>query len=135
MHLGAWTPLQWAALAEHELLLFAGVFFLIGSVDELAIDLAWMWLRITGRIRTLRIARHNHSGAPLAGPAALLIPAWHEQRIIGTTIAHALGAWPQRELRLYVGCYRNDVGTAEAIVAGARGDPRIRLVILDRGIM
>jgi adsorption protein B len=132
MYLGAWTPLQWVALAEHELLLFAGVFFLVGSIDELAIDLAWAWLRITGRVRTLRIERRNHVAAPLAGPAALLIPAWHEERILATTIAHALAAWPQAELRLYAGCYRNDVGTAEAIVAGAGADPRVRLVVHDR---
>lgn len=131
MSLGAWTPLQWAALVEHELLLFAGVFFLIGSVDELAVDLIWVWLRLTGRSSTLRIRRQNHC-APLLGPAALLIPAWHEERILTTTIAHALEAWPQRELRLYAGCYRNDVGTAEAIVAGTKGDPRVRLVVHDR---
>jgi adsorption protein B len=132
MYLGAWTPLQWAALAEHELLLFAGVFFLLGSVDELTIDLAWIWLRLTGRVPTLRIQRGNHVGAPLAGPAALLIPAWHEERILATTIAHELAAWPQLDLRLYAGCYRNDVGTAEAIVRGADGDPRVRLVVHDR---
>jgi len=135
MFLGAWTPLQWVALAEHELLLFAGVFFLLGAVDELAIDLAWVWLRLTGRARTLRIERRNHIAAPLAGPAALLIPAWREERILATTIAHALAAWPQRELRLYAGCYRNDAATGEAIVSGAAGDPRVRLVVHDRGIM
>jgi adsorption protein B len=132
MTLGAWTPLEWLALAEHELLLFAGVFFLIGLADELAMDLAWAWLRLTGRARTLRIRRNDHRHATLAGPAALLIPAWLEDRVLATTIAHALRAWPQRELRLYVGCYRNDVATAEAIVRGAGGDPRVRLVVHDR---
>jgi adsorption protein B len=132
MILGAWTSLQWVALAEHELLLFAGVFFLIGSLDELAIDFAWAWLWISGRARTLRIGRHDHCNAPLTGPAALMIPAWHEDRILATTIAHALAAWPQGKLRLYAGCYRNDVATAEAIVAGAGGDPRVRLVVHDR---
>jgi adsorption protein B len=132
MNPGAWTPLQWLALIEHELLLFAGVFFLIGSIDELAIDFAWIWLRLTGRARTLRIRRANHRGAPLAGPAALLIPAWHEEEVLAITIAHALAVWPQPELRLYAGCYRNDDATAEAIVAGANGDPRVRLVVHDR---
>ncbi len=132
MTLGAWTPLQWLALVEYELLLFAGVFFLIGSLDELAMDCAWAWLKISGRARTLRIRRENHCGAPLAGPAALLIPAWREERVLATTIAHALAAWPQRELRLYAGCYRNDVATAEVIVAGAGDDPRVRLVVHDR---
>lgn len=129
---GAWTPLEWLALAEHELLLFAGVFFLIGLADELAIDLTWLWLRLTGRARTLRIHRDNHRGATLGGPAALLIPAWQEEGVLAKTIAHALAVWPQRELRVYVGCYRNDGATAEAIIAGAGGDPRVRLVVHDR---
>jgi adsorption protein B len=132
MMLGAWTPLEWLALAEHELLLFAGVFFLIGLADELAVDAAWLWLRLTGRARTLRIHRDNHRNATLDGPAALLIPAWQEQGVIATTIGHALAVWPQRELRIYAGCYCNDAATAEAISAGAGGDPRVRLVVHDR---
>ena len=132
MTLGAWTPLEWLALVEHELLLFAGVFFLIGLADEMAVDLAWFWLRLTGRGRTLRIHRDNHRNAPLGGPAALLIPAWQEEGVLATTIAHALAVWPQGQLRVYVGCYRNDPATAEAIIAGGRGDPRVRLVVHDR---
>ena len=132
MTLGAWKPLEWLALVEHELLLFAGVFFLIGLADELLVDFAWAWLRVTGRARTLRIHRDNHRRATLAGPAALLIPAWQEERVLATTIAHALAAWPQDTLRLYVGCYRNDVATAEAILAGTRADARVRLVVHDR---
>src|SRR5690606_6704393 len=103
----AWTPLEWLALVERELLLFAAVFFLIGALDELAIDIAWFWLRLTGRSRTTRIDRMEHFGRPLAGRAALLIPTWREESVIGDTIAHALVAWPQADLRIYVGCYRN----------------------------
>ena len=47
--------------------------------------------------------------------AAVLIPAWQEAAIIEFTIAHALAAWPQAELRIYVGCYRNDADTLEAV--------------------
>jgi adsorption protein B len=132
MVLEAWTPLEWLALAERELLLFAAIFFLIGALDELAIDLVWVWLRVTGRARTARFERAEQEGRPLAGRAALLIPAWHEERLIAGTIGHALAAWPQKDLTVYVGCYRNDRATAQAIIAGALGDPRVRLVIHDR---
>jgi len=132
MTVGAWTPLEWLALAERELLLFAGAFFLIGLADELAVDGLWIWLRLTGRARTLRIRRDNHRLPELAGPAALLIPAWQEAGVLATTIGHALKAWPQRQLRVYVGCYRNDVATAEAILRGSGMDPRVRLVVHDR---
>jgi adsorption protein B len=125
-----WTSLQLLATVEHELLLFSAVFFLVGALDELAVDGVWLWLRLTGRVNTRRIERREVSGRPLAGLAAVLIPAWREDRVIAFTIAHALAAWPQPELRLYVGCYRNDAPTAEAVRRGAGRDPRVRLVVL-----
>ena len=130
--MGQLIPLEWLALAERELLLFSAVFFLIGALDEFAVDVAWIWLRLTGRARCRRIDRSAERQRTLAGPAAVLIPAWHEDRVIGFTVAHALAAWPQSELRLYVGCYRNDPATAEAVARGAGSDHRVRLVIVDR---
>lgn len=127
--LGLW---QWFALLQHELLLFAGIFFLIGAADDLAVDAIWLWLRLTGRAATVRRDRETLRARPLHGPAAVLIPAWHEAAVIGDTIAHLLASWPQGELRLYVGCYRNDPATLAAASAAAQGDPRLRLVIHDR---
>lgn len=48
------------------------------------------------------------------------------------TVAHALKAWPQTELRLYVGCYRNDQQTIAAVLASIGQDNRVRLVIHDK---
>ncbi|MBD3730583.1 MAG: glycosyl transferase family protein [Sphingomonadales bacterium] len=131
MTTAGFTPLQWLALVEHELLLFAGAFFLIGALDEFLVDLIWLWGRITGRIRTPRLRDGERLQSPLSGIAAVFIPAWREAGVIGATIRHALEAWPQAELRLYVGCYRNDPDTLVAAMAAARGDARLRLVILD----
>jgi bacteriophage N4 adsorption protein B len=128
---GPWSAIEWLALVEHELLLFAGAFFLIGALDELAIDISWLWLRLTGRARTRTINRGEAHGRALAGPAAVLIPAWHEEQVIEFTVAHALAVWPQDELRLYVGCYLNDTATIEAVMRGSGGDSRVRLVVLD----
>jgi len=128
--IGGFTLAEWLVLVEHELLLFAGIFFLLGALDELAVDMAWLWLRLTGRARTPPAEVAEDS--PLHGPAAIFIPAWREAEVIGATIVHALAVWPQAELRLYAGCYRNDGATAEAIRAAARGDRRLRLVIHDR---
>ena len=46
-----------AAGAAHELLLFAGFFFLLGAIDELAVDVTWGWLRLTGRARSCTWSR------------------------------------------------------------------------------
>ena len=132
MTLESWGVLQWLALLEQELLLFAGVFFLIGALDEFAVDGLWAFSRLTGRSRTYRLSRAQMSGSELTGRAAVFIPAWQEDRVIGDTIAHALTAWQQKELRLYIGCYCNDRATLEAAMRGASADPRVRLVVHDR---
>lgn len=126
------TPGEWLVLFEHELLLFAGFFFLIGALDEIAVDVIWLFLRITGRAKTGRLTLAEAEPAPLAGEAAVFIAAWREAAVIGASVRHALTVWPQEELRLYVGTYRNDPLTAEALIAAARNDPRLRLVIHDR---
>lgn len=123
---------QWLALAQHELLLFAGVFFLIGAADDLAIDFAWLWLKLTGRAQTSEVDRSELQVRELHGAAAIFIPAWNEANVIGDTIRHALGSWQQTNLRLYVGCYRNDPATISAAMAAACGDERLRIVIHDR---
>ncbi|MEP2736973.1 MAG: glycosyl transferase family protein [Erythrobacter sp.] len=116
---------------QKELLIFAVFFFLIGSIDDLLVDLYWFWFRLTGKICTPKIETGEWAGKPLTGDAALFIAAWNESLVIGDTIKHTLAAWPQERLRLYIGCYRNDPDTIEAVVAASGGDSRIRLVIHD----
>jgi len=128
--------LHWLQLVEHELLLFALFWFILGCLDELTIDLAWLWLRLTGRRRTPRIAAEIGE-AELTGRMAVLFPAWHEAEVIGTTIGHALSVWRQRDLRVYVGCYANDRDTIAAAIAAAgstdgAADDRLRLIVVDR---
>lgn len=121
--------LDWLALAERELLLFAGVFFLVGALDEFAADIVWLWLRLTGRARTAVFDPGAAGDAGGDSPIAVFIPAWQEDAVIGATIRHMLHVWPDRRLRLYVGCYRNDPATMEAVAVGAGRDARVRLVV------
>ena len=120
-------PWQWLEIVEHELLLFAAVFFLIGALDELAVDLAWLRLKLTGRTRPLRFG--SAPDAPLRGIAAVLVPAWREAEVVAAMLRHCRASWPQHELRIYAGCYRNDAETLAALIEGAATDPRIRVVV------
>lgn len=124
--------LEWTALAGYELLLFSGFFFLLGALDDIAIDLHYLWFRLTGKLRTPTVDEDAAQCQPLSGMAAVMIPTWREAAVIGATLRHALRAWPQPQLRLYVGCYRNDPDTCRAVIQAARGDCRVRLVINDR---
>ncbi len=108
------------------------MFFLIGALDDLAVDFGWLWLRLTGRARTSRIDRFALQSQPLRNRTAVFIPAWEEAQVIGETVSHMLKVWPQKELRLYLGIYRNDVETLQAAMQAASGDTRLRLVIHDR---
>ncbi|AKM06433.1 glycosyl transferase family protein [Pelagerythrobacter marensis] len=129
---GDFVLFQWLVLLERELLIFAGVFFLAGALDEFAVDLAWIWLRLTGRART-RIHAPCATGVPahrrLPGRAAVFIPAWREDAVIGATVRHMLDVWSDPDLRIYVGCYRNDPATVAAAAVAASGQSRVRIVI------
>ena len=116
------------ALIERELLIFAAFWFVVGLVDEFAVDAAYLWLRLTGRARTQQLPV-GYGRDPLSGDMAVLIPTYREAGVIATTISHILESWPQHELRLYVGCYRNDAATLDVAMAAAGRDPRVRLVV------
>ncbi len=123
---------QWFVLFQHELLLFAGIFFLIGAIDDLVMDLTWLWLRLTGKVAPRRIDRDETAASALAGETAVFIPAWNEASVISDTIRHMLQRWPQGNLRLYIGCYCNDPATLAAVSSAVPKDPRLRLVINER---
>lgn len=123
------TGEQWFLLAHRELLLFTAVFFAVGVLDEIGLDLTYLWLRLRRRLRTPRVEEAMLPSRVLAGDAAIFIPTWQESAVIGPTIAHLLASWRHENLRLYIGCYRNDPLTIASVVAAARGDSRIRLVI------
>lgn len=115
-------------LLERELLLFAAFWFLVGALDDFAMDLCWIWLKIRGKAG-VGLVSESEQVAPLAGRAAILIAAWQEEEVISHTIRHALSVWQQDDFTLYVGCYGNDPATIAAAMSGACGDPRVRVVI------
>ena len=112
----------------HELALFAAIAFLIGGIDDLAIDLLWLgraaWRRLTGR--------HAAPALPAAdrpGWLAVFVPAWDEEAVIGRMLAAALARFDHPDYRLYIGCYPNDPETLDAVRAVAARDGRVRPVV------
>lgn len=124
MDLNAW---QWLALAERELLLFAGIFFLLGTLDELSVDLTWLWLRLTRRAGSRPFA---DAIVPSARRMAVFIPAWEESDVLATTLRHMLAAWREADVQLWVGTYPNDRATAAIAAEAAYANPQIRHVVL-----
>lgn len=122
------TALEWLGRAEHELLLFAAIWFAVGCLDEFGVDVLWLWLRLTGRVHTGKVPADGNT--PLRGVAAVLVPAWQEAAVVGAMLDHTLKSWPHADLRIYAGCYRNDPGTLTAMMASAQ-DSRLRIVVHD----
>lgn len=125
----SYSALQWLAIVEHELLLFAAFWFAIGAIDEFLIDGVWLWIRRKGAAQSPRLIDDNHQ--ELKGIAAVIVPAWHEAAVIGAMVSHCLESWPQKNLRIYVGVYRNDQATLAALTV-LTNDPRLRVVLHDR---
>ena len=67
---GGWHSLiELLVLLKHELLAFACFWFCVGLADEFALDIAWLWLRLTGRADTGRL------------PVGYSFALWERQRI------------------------------------------------------
>jgi len=116
--------LPWLVSAYRELTVFSAFWLLVGLIDDLLVDFLWLMLVLRGRVQARCLPR-GFEQRELSAPMAVFIPAWCEAQVIGTTVRHALDAWPQRKVRIYVGCYANDPDTARAVLAAGHGDPRL----------
>lgn len=123
---------EWFLLAHHELLLFTVAFLILGIVDELLFDFTYFGLWLLGRTKAVQVDAEGAKLGRMSGRVAVFIPAFQESAVINSTLSHALAAWPQPELTIYVGCYRNDLPTIAEVQAIADVTDRVRLVINDR---
>jgi adsorption protein B len=119
-----------------ELALFAAAGFLIGGLDDLAIDLIWIartvWRRIAIYSRHPRVDAVTLQPPAQPGRLVIFVPAWHEEAVIGAMVATAIAHIRHPDWRIYVGCYPNDPATAAAVTRAGAGDDRVRLVVGDR---
>lgn len=110
--------------ATRELALFACVGFLIGGLDDLAVDLIYA---LRGRRPTplppAPVVPHRF---------AVFLPAWDEAAVIAPMLANLTERFGGDDLRVYVGTYPNDPATLAAAAPVARRDQRVRLVVNPR---
>ena len=127
--------LSWVEFWQYELMLFSAIWFLIGALDDVIVDLIW-GVRWVYRKRTYyRYASPLRAGQ-LPSPAihsmlAIFIATWQEAAVINATLTQCRAAWldAPHPYRIYVGCYPNDGATVAAIMRAAKCDPNIRLVL------
>ena len=115
----AWESVACAIdMGLRETLLFAAVGILIGGIDDLGVDLAYLVVKLA------RWRRPRAPGVDVAAPfaarrLAVFVPAWDEAAVIGAMLRTALARFDHPDYRLYVGAYPNDRATIDAIAAVA----------------
>ena len=125
-----------AAIVARELVLFAAIFFLIGGIDDLLVDIAWIlntfWRRTVVYRKRPRASLAHWIPPRRPGWLVIFIPAWHEDAVIARMLRTALSRFDHPDYTLYVGTYPNDRATIAAVAEVAAGDPRVRMVINSR---
>lgn len=127
------AAVAWIDGIARETMLFAAIGFLIGGIDDLAVDLAYVVRAIRRRWRGSTVpVMADFPTATCTGRIAVLVPAWDEAAVIGAMLRATLGRFDHPDWRLYAGAYPNDKATIAAIAAVAAEDDRVRLVLTPR---
>ena len=116
--------LAFLAVFSRELLWVSAAGIFLSSLDDLAVDLAWL----------LRVAFRRPWTLPpepaTPGRFALMVPAWDEAAVIGPMLARVCATVPDPDLRIFVGVYPNDPGTRAAVAAvAATSGGRVQAVL------
>lgn len=126
-----------AERATHELALFAAVAFLIGGIDDLAVDSIWLvrsaWRKFVVYQFFTRVDAATLAPPERPGRIAIFIGAWDEARVIGAMLRHALDRFDHDNYRIFIGVYPNDPETRNAIEVVRSGHPKGSLVRIVEG--
>ncbi len=105
------------------------------GLDDLFVDLLfirrWLWRRlIIGKYFIAKTAADLVETTPNL-PIAVMIPAWQEAEVIGAMLRSSLSIWhSEKNIRIFVGWYCNDLPTGQAIAAVAAEDKRVVPVVV-----
>ncbi len=127
------TILPFLDSVQKELLLFASLCFLIGSLDDIVFDGMWIFYRLKRRLVVYSVHERAtvESLDDLSADCrlAIFVPAWQEAPVIGAMLQRCLQQWGSASYRIYVGCYPNDGDTIAAVAAASSGSAKVRLVV------
>lgn len=110
-----------------EATLFAAIWFLVGGLDDLLVDLVYLVRRARGWLRAETMPDLPETIAD--GRIAVFVAAWQEAAVIGGMLRTALARFDHADYCIYVGTYPNDIETIYCVAEIAEADPRVRLVI------
>ncbi len=121
---------MWHSL-YYEVLLVSLLGFLIGGLDDIAIDLIWLirtgWRRIWVYTKTERVSVATLAAPLCPGEIAVFIAAWDEASVINPMLTNLLAQFGDEKFHVFLGCYSNDPKTVDA--AQAIKSSRITIVL------
>ena len=108
------------------------VAILVSGLDDLVVDLFWIFAWAKGKLRPE--ARLFPPGERLLAAAprqriAILVPLWHEHEVIGKMLDHNLASIRYDDYHIFAGCYPNDPETQHAVRDAARRFPNLHLAL------
>lgn len=116
--MGDWTGFSdILRIMVRELTLFAALGIFIVGLDDLLIDLLYLFSRKRRRAKQQEFRDLVDGGQGRAqAPLAIFVPAWQESGVIAAMLASCVSAWGRSNYRIYVGSYPNDPATTRAIL-------------------
>jgi adsorption protein B len=112
---------------------FVAVSILISGLDDLFIDLCYYgWMAraaLSPERRRPQVSEEELRALP-EKPIAVMIPAWHEDAVIGRMLRNTLRSVDYKAFDLFVGVYPNDEATMLAVAEVAEEDARVHRVVL-----
>ena len=107
------------------------LWIVLSGLDDFFLDLVCFsaWLRRLRRQPSFAPSRESKAEKR----TAILVPLWHEHRVIGKMIEHNLGAIQYRNYALFAGAYPNDAPTVAAVRQAEARFPRVHLALCPHG--
>lgn len=111
------------------------IVFLINGIDDLLIDVLFVLWRFYRRVFFSK--EHRPISAELLASdeekwIAIMVPAWHEQSVIGKMLDHAVATIDYSKYVFFVGVYSNDPETRQTVIEASERWP-LRVVMVDIG--
>jgi adsorption protein B len=105
---------------------------LLSGLDDLWIDVAWLWAWLKSLFRPAASLFPPGPRQLESAPRrliAIFVPLWHEDGVIARMLEHNLASIRYAELHIFAGCYPNDAATQEAVRTVTRRFPNVHLAV------
>lgn len=122
LHAVGWLDRQWAE-ALLPVLICLAVYVLVSSLDDLALDVLWLFARRTPALPA-------PAGRGPEKRITILVPLWKEADVIERMLDHNLASIRYRNYEILAGVYANDGETRRAVERAAARHPQAHAALV-----